>query len=68
MERWNAKLELKRNMARDREVTLVLRKTGWKVLRVGECDLAVKHWPRVARRLRRALVLRGGNQASGGPV
>jgi G:T-mismatch repair DNA endonuclease (very short patch repair protein) len=32
-----------------------LRKAGWRVLRVWECDLARKNWPRVARRVVRAL-------------
>lgn len=50
---WAAKLA--RNKARDREVGRLLRKAGWRVLRVWECDLAGKHWPRVARRVRRAL-------------
>jgi DNA mismatch endonuclease (patch repair protein) len=50
---WAAKLE--RNKVRDRVVTRALRKAGWKVVRVWECDLARKHWPRVARRLVGAL-------------
>ena len=50
---WKAKLA--RNAERDREVTRALRKAGWAVLRVWEHDLAAKHWPRVARRLVRAL-------------
>lgn len=50
---WAAKLA--RNQARDRTVTRALRKDGWTVLRVWECDLAVKQWPRVARRVGRAL-------------
>jgi len=50
---WAAKLS--KNKARDREVTRTLRKAGWTVLRVWECDLSTKHWPRVARRLARAL-------------
>ncbi len=51
---WAAKLA--RNRARDTEVTKALRKQGWRVVRVWECDLAAKHWPRVARRIARALV------------
>ncbi|HSH93680.1 MAG TPA: very short patch repair endonuclease [Roseimicrobium sp.] len=50
---WAAKLE--RNKMRDRIVNRSLRKEGWTVVRVWECDLARKHWPRVARRLARAL-------------
>lgn len=50
---WKAKLD--RNMARDRAVSRALRKGGWSVLRVWEHDLAVKQWPRVTRRLVRAL-------------
>jgi DNA mismatch endonuclease (patch repair protein) len=50
---WAAKLA--RNKARDRVVTRALRQHGWTVLRVWECDLAKKHWPRVARRVARAL-------------
>lgn len=51
---WKAKLA--RNAARDRDVTRTLRKAGWRVVRVWECDLAkTALWPRVARRLARAL-------------
>ncbi len=50
---WAAKLD--RNKSRDREVNRLLRKAGWRVLRIWECDLTAKHWPRVARRMRRAL-------------
>ena len=50
---WAAKLG--RNRERDRLVTKTLGKAGWRVVRVWECDLARKHWPRVARRLARAL-------------
>ena len=57
---WAAKLG--RNKARDRLVTRTLRKAGWRVLRVWECDLAKKHWPRVGRRVQRAL----GVAAAGG--
>lgn len=51
---WAAKLQ--RNRERDLTVTRFLRKNGWRVLRVWECDLAKRHWPALARRLRRALV------------
>ena len=50
---WKAKLD--RNVERDRQVTRLLRKAGWAVLRVWEHDLAAKHWPRIARRVARAL-------------
>ena len=53
LEFWKAKLD--RNLARDRSVTRSLRKAGWAVLRVWEHDLAAKHWPRIARRIVRAL-------------
>ena len=53
LEFWLPKFE--RNVARDREVTRALRKTGWRVVRVWECDLSRKHWRRVARRIARAL-------------
>lgn len=50
---WKAKLG--RNTERDTLVTRALRKAGWTVLRIWEHDLAAKHWPRVARRVARAL-------------
>jgi DNA mismatch endonuclease (patch repair protein) len=50
---WAAKLS--RNKDRDRLVNRTLRQAGWTVLRIWECDLAKKHWPRIARRLLRAL-------------
>ena len=50
---WAAKLA--RNRARDLLVTRTLRKAGWHVLRVWECDLARKNWSRVARRVIEAL-------------
>ncbi len=46
---WAAKLE--RNKVRDRFVSRTLRQKGWFVLRVWECDLAPKHWPRVTRKI-----------------
>ena len=52
---WAAKLG--RNRERDLLVTKTLRKAGWRVVRVWECDLAAKHWPRVARRVNRALAM-----------
>ena len=50
---WAAKLQ--KNKDRDRRVTRELRKRGWKVLRVWECDLIPKHWPHISRRILRAL-------------
>ena len=50
---WAAKFA--RNQARDREVTRTLRRAGWTVLRVWECALARKRWPRTAGRVVRAL-------------
>ena len=58
---WAAKFS--RNKARDREVTRTLRRAGWTVLRVWECALARKHWPRVAARVVRSL---GRERAGGG--
>lgn len=58
---WAAKFS--RNKERDRLVTRTLRKAGWRVIRVWECDLAPKHWPRVARRIGRVLT-RGDEGAS----
>jgi DNA mismatch endonuclease (patch repair protein) len=50
---WLPKFE--QNIARDRLVTRTLRKSGWRVLRVWECQLTRKNEPRVLRRLRTAL-------------
>ena len=43
---------------RDRVVTRTLRKAGWRVVRIWECQLARKHEARVLRRLKAALALR----------
>lgn len=52
---WAAKFA--RNKARDREVTCALRKRGWRVLRVWECDLSNRgDWPRLERRILNALI------------
>ena len=48
---WKAKLA--RNAQRDREVTRALRKAGWRVLRVWECDLGASRPARVKRVTRR---------------
>jgi DNA mismatch endonuclease (patch repair protein) len=50
---WAAKLA--RNRERDLLVTRTLRKAGWRVIRVWECDLARKNWPRIAQRVTKAL-------------
>lgn len=50
---WAAKLT--RNKERDLVVTRTLRKQGWNVIRVWECDLSPKKWPRIARRIGRKL-------------
>lgn len=52
---WAAKLQ--RNRERDLLVARTLRRAGWRVVRVWECDLARKHWRRGAQRLTRALDL-----------
>ena len=50
---WMPKFE--RNVARDRLVNATLRKSGWRVIRVWECDLGPRKAGRVVARLRRAL-------------
>jgi len=42
------------NTARDRLVTRTLRKRGWRVVRIWECDLAPRRTHKVISRLRRA--------------
>jgi DNA mismatch endonuclease (patch repair protein) len=41
------------NVARDKLVTRALWDSGWKVLRVWECQLHRKDWPKIARRIAR---------------
>ncbi len=53
MEFWLPKFE--RNITRDRLVTRTLRKTGWKVVRIWECQLAPKGQARVVARIRKAI-------------
>src|SRR5436190_12029285 len=53
LEFWLPKFE--RNIQRDRLVTRSLRKTGWRVLRIWECELTPRKQSRVLRRLRTAL-------------
>jgi DNA mismatch endonuclease (patch repair protein) len=43
------------NVTRDKIVTRELRNSGWRILRVWECQLHQKHWPKVARRIVRLL-------------
>jgi DNA mismatch endonuclease, patch repair protein len=50
---WAPKFE--KNVARDLLVTSTLRKAGWKVIRVWECQLAPAKTPRALSRIRRAL-------------
>ena len=50
---WLPKFE--RNVVRDRLVNVILRKSGWRVIRVWECDLAPRRAARVISRLRRAV-------------
>ena len=47
--------KFRRNVARDRLVTRELRKAGWRVVRIWECDLVASRRARVIRRLRVAL-------------
>jgi DNA mismatch endonuclease (patch repair protein) len=47
---WRSKIA--RNQSRDRTVTRVLRKTGWKVLRIWEHELARKNEGRLWHRMR----------------
>jgi DNA mismatch endonuclease (patch repair protein) len=50
---WLPKFE--KNVARDRVVNRTLRKQGWKVLRVWECDLSPQRLSRVIMRVERHL-------------
>ncbi|MBA3353742.1 MAG: hypothetical protein H0U23_15210 [Blastocatellia bacterium] len=54
---WLPKFE--RNVARDRVVTRTLRKAGWKVVRIWECQLTPKRQARVLARIRKALDQKG---------
>lgn len=53
---WAAKLG--RNKDRDLLVNRTLRKMGWKVVRIWECDLKPKNWGRIAARVRKTLEAR----------
>lgn len=50
---WLPKFE--RNIARDRLVTRTLRKAGWKVVRIWQCQLSTRRQARVIARIRVAL-------------
>ncbi len=50
---WRKKLAA--NQARDRRVNRELKRAGWRVLRLWEHELALKHRSRLIRRLRQAL-------------
>ena len=51
LEFWLPKFQ--NNVARDRIVGRALRKSGWKILRIWECQLNRKHWSRIAQRITR---------------
>lgn len=44
-----------KNIARDQIVTSTLRKTGWRVIRIWECDLTEQRQKRAVRRIERLL-------------
>ena len=48
---WLRKFES--NVARDKAVTRTLRKTGWQIARIWECELRRGRWPNIARRIAR---------------
>ncbi len=48
--------KFQRNMVRDRLVTRTLRKAGWRVVRIWECDLVRNRQARVITKLRLALL------------
>lgn len=47
--------KFQRNVVRDRLVTRTLRKAGWKVVRIWECELGAKKSRRALNRVKRAL-------------
>jgi DNA mismatch endonuclease (patch repair protein) len=51
LEFWGRKFE--NNVARDKIVMRTLRQTGWEVVRIWECQLHRRHWPKIARRIAR---------------
>ena len=54
LEFWQRKFES--NVARDKVVMRTLKRTGWRVLRVWECDLSPKKAHVVAQKMKRLLV------------
>jgi len=50
---WQRKFDS--NVRRDKIVTRELRNCGWRTLRVWECELHQKYWPKIARRIVRLL-------------
>jgi DNA mismatch endonuclease, patch repair protein len=48
---WSRKFES--NVARDKSVMRALRKAGWRIARVWECELSRHEWPKIARRVER---------------
>ena len=51
LEFWLPKFQ--NNVARDRIVDRALRKSGWKILRIWECQLSRKRWSRITQRIAR---------------
>ena len=51
---WDEKVA--RNRSRDRAVTRMLRKAGWRIMRIWECQLTPKKQARVLRRLQKLLL------------
>lgn len=58
---WLRKFE--RNVERDGLVTRTLRRAGWRVVRVWECQLTARNAPRTVRRIERALAAVGSSKA-----
>jgi DNA mismatch endonuclease, patch repair protein len=46
---WLRKFES--NVARDKTVTRTLRKMGWQIARIWECELDQRQWPGISRRI-----------------
>jgi DNA mismatch endonuclease (patch repair protein) len=49
LEFWQRKFD--NNVARDKVVGRTLQQSGWKIVRIWECQLHHRHWPNVARRI-----------------
>jgi DNA mismatch endonuclease (patch repair protein) len=56
LEFWLRKFD--NNIVRDKLVTQTLRKAGWKIVRVWECDLVLRRSNRVASRIKRTVAAR----------